>query len=422
MEGDRCDQDHFAESVLNALRKDGENREIEYDSGQFALLIKETDGSVCSILHLTNRYQDYLTLPPERQMDLVLEIARDHLEMRAFHFPDSFQEAAPHLLPCVDERTRYESYHLSLQIDNLGLDRGELNNLEFNKRKIPYLPMADCLGVSLVYDLPNCKVQITQQCLTEWKVELAEALAAAEENLQKITPSSFKPLFDGFYASEWSDTYDASRICLPSLMKGLRVQGEPVVMIVNRDVVFVTGSQDREGLEKLAYLTNKGLKELARPARTMPIVLSGTEWAPLELRPEEVSFDAFRWWHNLKAMVEQDSYEEQSMLLSRWFEKTGEKTNLPKVEVVEDQESRLMFSLFTWAKTGPSLVPKTSLVALPHQHLDIPDKNIFIYPFEKIQQAAGDELAPTPLYPPRYRVQEMPRFRGLKESLGDDLN
>ena len=52
---------------------------------------------------------------------------------------------------------------------------------------------------------------------------------------------------------------------------------DPIAMVPNRDTLFIAGSDDPEGLEMMADLTEKSLEE-PRPMMSTALRLDGDEW------------------------------------------------------------------------------------------------------------------------------------------------
>lgn len=117
----------------------------------------------------------------------------------------------------------------------------------------------------------------TQSCGI-WGITFYEAYETAYTNLIE-TEAAFTTIEDHTYMSSTGDNYDASRMLIPELIAELKVLGEPVVMVPNRDRLFVTGSEDPEGLATMVLLAEHALTQ-PRPMTGIAMMWNGEEWSP----------------------------------------------------------------------------------------------------------------------------------------------
>src|SRR5947209_12413605 len=103
-------------------------------------------------------------------------------------------------------------------------------------------------------------VSISNQQLRDWGISYYEALEIARANLEQ-TPSTYAKIGEGCYAFATGDSYDACRLLLPSRMAELRVTGEMVAMVPNRDTLLVAGTEDDLSLKIMADLAEKALED-----------------------------------------------------------------------------------------------------------------------------------------------------------------
>src|SRR6202011_4912262 len=119
--------------------------------------------------------------------------------------------------------------------------------------EIPEYEVGSHLVASLAYDLPQAMVSVSKERLEKWGVTYYEALEIARENLEQ-TPFTYAEIGKGCYAFATGDSYDACRLLLPSRVEQLRVTGDLIAMVPNRDSLLVTGSDDAQGLKIMVEL------------------------------------------------------------------------------------------------------------------------------------------------------------------------
>lgn len=181
-------QDKFARMMTTAIRQAGREGPIEYDRAEFRLLLGTGESETC--FFLSNAYQDYCNAPRRLRREILhryAEIWGTEQEKPS----DRFDEARTKLLPKVRDRFWFQSVRLKQQ----ALGSNQLDN--------PERLLGDHLTVSLVYDLPNTMMTVSQEQLDTWGVTLEEGLLAARDNMWNISNESFVEVAPGVYVSPW---------------------------------------------------------------------------------------------------------------------------------------------------------------------------------------------------------------------------
>jgi hypothetical protein len=184
----------------------------------------------------------------------------------------------------------------------------------------PYRPLAEHLGIGLVYDLPASMCQIQQHSLDRWQTTFDEAYQIACENLREITKHTLKAVAPGVWLSPWRDNYDPSRMLLIDYIRHHAVAGDPVVMVPNRDTLLLTGSHDSVGLEKLVELAETAF-EHPRPLSGIAFqVTDDDEWVPFLPAPQHPRYKKYRL---LQIKSFGPDYGDQQAALNELHQKTG---------------------------------------------------------------------------------------------------
>jgi Protein of unknown function (DUF1444) len=378
----------FARLIAAELRKAGEPLKFRYDAEEFRLV---TEGEQSFQVNLSNTYHEYLATPLGQRKRALARFIRSWIESRK-GIPDEFEDASHDLLPGVRNRSTFELFKLQVVAEGgSGYDW-------------PYRPLADYYGAGLIYDLPHAMSQINGQQLERWGVEFDEAMDVALDNLRQLSTSGLVPVANGVWQSPWRDNYDASRILLVDLITACDVDGDPVVMVPNRDTLLVAGSYDPVGLTLMAELAEKVLQQ-PRPIHAMPLRLEyGTWWAYL---PPEDHPAAQRFKKLVIGSLGQD-YGEQKGLLDTLHQKMSEDIFVASYSAVQNRETGRLASYCMWARGVESLLPRTDVVHLFDMDRPEGQKIVASAVWERVAEIVGELLEPVDVYPERYRVRSFP--------------
>lgn len=113
-------------------------------------------------------------------------------------------------------------------------------------------PYNDQLVIVYAEDLPEGFKYLTKKDFDSIGISADSLHELALENFYKQVPNIEKYSNDGRYMLGAGGNYEASLILLPSLwMDDCPVDGDFVVAIPNRDLIFITGSKNKAGLDTL---------------------------------------------------------------------------------------------------------------------------------------------------------------------------
>ena len=262
-------KDEFAQTIIELAQKAHGPLELTYDQEQFRIIVGDPE-EFTNQFNLVNVYEEYISAGPLHRRTLLNGYVMMLLEHPAQAIPDTFREAQPNLLPRVRERSYHGITQLQLQVE--GLEYAEA----------AHRVLSDHLLVELAFDLPESITTITQAALEEWGVGLDIALDVAVENLAEGGDGGFDSPQSGVYVSAWHDNHDASRLVLIDLIRSLNVKGDHAAMVPHRDVLVVTGSEDVDGLAKMAELAEAATSD-TRFMTAIPVRLQWDEWVPFRL-------------------------------------------------------------------------------------------------------------------------------------------
>ncbi len=122
-----------------------------------------------------------------------------------------------------------------------------------------YEEMNPDLVVVYAEDSPKNIRYLTPKDLEKAQIDRKELRALACENLKRILPKIERHGANGTYMFTAGGDYETSLLLFDSIWTDIEkdVHGEIVVAIPTRDVLLVTGSEDRDGLERIKKSVNQ---------------------------------------------------------------------------------------------------------------------------------------------------------------------
>jgi hypothetical protein len=338
----KLSRDKFARMVADAIRQAGETVTIEYDAKEFRL---HTQGEESRMFNLRNVYDEYCAAHRSHRSVVLGNIVKSWFSDRK-ELPTDFEDVHPDLLPAVRNRSYYEISQLEIKAKGMP---------EF---AWPYRILAEHLGISLVYDLPEAIFQLQDHHFEKWRVTFDDALQAAHKNLLEMSQNAFESPAPGVWQSPWRDNHDASRLVLADLIRDLPVRGDPIAMLPNRDTLLVTGSDDEDGIGHLAEMADEASQN-PRPLTNIAFRLDGTSWVPFLPEPGSPHFD------RMKLLFVQSlgqDYADQKVALDALHAINGEDIFVASFSARRQNETGEVSSYCVWSDGVDALLPHADQV------------------------------------------------------------
>ena len=254
----------FAEMVVEYLKSNLDSSiNVCHDHHENSISCYRDSNSLGTLV-LDNIYHDYLEADPQDQAQMLNRWASF---FTLDHEPDSdFDNVKSRLLPSLRPNSAFPPLFYSMGQEHFTVT--------------PY-----CWDHSTVLCIDNedFTTIANNENIAAWGRTMEELNALAMRNLLGITPEAeFMMIAPGVYIGGWCDTYDSSRLMLTDLFGLLEMNGDPVAIIGSKETIFVTGSQDLDGL---ADLLKFGLMacDNPRPLHGLPIVLQNGKWERFDL-------------------------------------------------------------------------------------------------------------------------------------------
>ena len=380
-------RDQFAGHLIAAIRKAGNAGSIDYDPHSFRL---SEDG--LPRLNLANAYSEYCLEPESRREALVKRWANTWFLSR-LPLPDTYVKAAHALLPVVRER-----HYLNTSPHDI----------------LPNRLLSEHHVALLAFDQPETISTIPQEYLDKWGVDFDQAYQKCLENLGPISPLlGFTRQCPGFYASNYDDNYDTSRIVLPELFSGLDLRGDPVVMALNRSTLLVTGADDQDGLSAMAQFATH-IVDHPRFRSGIPLRLVDSHWETYRPANDHPSIRLFKtlWFRtmSLACLRQRDALKERC-------QKEGIDVFVANYLEAPREPASEYGSCCVWSEGVPSLLPRTDFVCLLSSEFRLrvsettyvadADQPVTVT-WEILQKTVGDLMEPLDVYPARYHVPNFP--------------
>src|SRR5262249_37890876 len=117
------------------------------------------------------------------------------------------------------------------------------------------------LDIVLMYDFGQHMTGVTADAADPWGQTLDAIVDRARANPAALGRPSWEHLGDGLLQIPSDVTFEESFILVDPVWKTLEVQGDPVVAIPNRGVLFATGSDNPAGLARLIEAAQSHMQE-----------------------------------------------------------------------------------------------------------------------------------------------------------------
>jgi len=390
-------KDKFAQLMMRAMRATNAPEPIVYDPAQFSLKLGQGQQNT---VFLFNAYEEYVRAPRGSREKILRSYAG--LSATPKTHEHDYESARPILLPKLRERFYHQSVRLMQQTQD------QQKSLPF-----PHRVFSDDLTLELVCDYPDIVGTVSQKALDSWNTSFDDAMAVAKENLWRKSNAAFEKLGPNLYVSPWKDTHDASRLFLHDLIWQLPVKGDHVAMVPNRNVLLVTGSEDEDGLLKMARAAEKVMQD-PRPMSGIAVRLDKARWVPFLPPPSRSDF----WPLKCVAMKSRArDYAEQCRGLNDAFAKSGRDVFVAAQTLMQQSNGR-MWTWTSWVDgITDALMPEADWFCFGRMGPDRKPVRLGFVPSQEIHAKLSDHLQPTDHYPVRYQVRTFPtqaQLAGLK--------
>ncbi len=310
--------------------------------------------------------------------------------------PPTLEQALPWVLPKVRPRFLYEAVHL----------RAGTPGPEFR-------PLAGILAVSLVLDLPDRELDVGAAELAAWNVDFDRLMQRARSNLlARGGEEGFQQEGPGRYRSTWRDNLDGSRMLLPGILQRLRLEGDPVVLLPDRDTLMVVGSEEPYALRLALEAALACLDEAPGSLNGCPLRLRHYQWEPFRPLREHPARPLLTQMERRRLMEE---YASQKALLDLRHGAAGQAITVAPLRLALTPAGEPA-SFTVWSPAmGEAWLPQADQVRLDWELGG--ERGRAWVPWTRAQERLGPLLEPVGLFPERYRFKQPPQTRQLESLL-----
>lgn len=384
-------RERFAKLMEAELRAGGVAAPIRFDAKTFMLHV---EGDKTQDLYLGNALAEYLSAPASERRGILQKYAGSV----AFVEEPSLEEVREILLPRVRQRVYYHANAFRMAEAGASMT------------PFPHLVVSEHLGVSAVIDYPDRIQESFEDPVKRWGIPIEELLRIGSENLSERSQEPFRELAPGCWQSPWRDNHDSSRLFLTNMIRSLRVKGNHVAMVPNRDTLLVTGSEDDGGLAVMAGIAAKEYGE-NRAISGIAVKLDGDKWSPFMVAQGHPAFVILR---ELQYRTVQSDYADQTNALIEWHEKNELDVFCAALQVYQNDEG--FRSVAAWSHGISTLLPLADEIAFfafgPGEK---PQGKPLIRAWDEVSRVIGHRMKINDMYPYRYLVESFPSKKELKE-------
>lgn len=271
-------------------------------------------------------------------------------------------------------------------------------------------PLSDDLVELVVFDGPDSMQYLNEDHLADWGKTADEVFLQGRKQLAARSKEPFESPAPGVWESPWADNHDTGRAVLFATLRKLKVKGDPVLFLPQRDHLLVTGSNDVDGLLAVADLVSERL-ELPRSNSGRGWRLSKQGLVPFIPAAKDELLTALR-----VAAQAQDA-NEQKKALDEKYTQDGTDIFVGTTLFTEDDDG-VQRTYCVWTKGAETLMPRADFIVFIDLDLPEEDRLVAAAPWDSVVKKLDSEIVPDDsFWPRRYKVTTFPDKRTLK-SLG----
>jgi hypothetical protein len=310
----------------------------------------------------------------------------------------------------VDERMREVPKLWTLAQKNIYpvlRSRFDLMTLEIANRgtetKLPQRAAVRWFGdveLRIAYDFGPHTSPVDQATAETWGVPFAVLRERAQQNMNALPRPRWVPVADGVFQIESDASYEESMVLRADVWRDLPVQGDKVMIPMNRGVLLGAGAQDAEHIVNLLRSAREALQNRPWPLEPTIVTRRGED-----LCPYDVPAGASAAWRALMTLASAGVYKDQQDALQQHL---GEQVFVATFGMLAKNDAPdALTSYCTWTQNVVTWLPLADVVAfnkvLPNEQYD----RAFV-PWEAVVKICGHYMRAQQEDPPRWLVSEFP--------------
>ncbi|MBN1764644.1 MAG: DUF1444 family protein [Sedimentisphaerales bacterium] len=261
--------DEFTEIFCRELKSLDNTLSIEVRA-ELEIKVINQDGRERTI-YLYNAYQKYQSVP-EQLNDIIGWYARSLIETAPENTPISIE--IDHVVPVV------KSIDYPIALKSSLIESG----YEADKLDLYYEKINEVLVVLYAINSDNKIKFLSEEEVDSLGISREQLRLETIKNMRRILPEIGVHWGEGVYMVMAGGIWEANLILLDSLWtrENFKVQGDFVVAIPSQDLLFVTGSEHTDIIDRFRIIAKKGFNENSYPITEELFIRREGEWIVLE--------------------------------------------------------------------------------------------------------------------------------------------
>lgn len=375
----------FVKEYIAALRRSGEQRTVEFNDKEFALSIKGADGKIANVRNLANCFRDYEAASAGERQAIIDKYVR---AMVVPPLPSDWPSVRSMIRPVVKDRWAADLAYLHQRV--LSPTMAE---------PIPFQPLTSDLAIFPVLDLPESMKAVMAKDLRDWGVGADQVMETALHNFKTANVANPFKAAGRLQVAQVGDAYDATRLLLTEQISALRLQGHPVALAADRELLMVAGASDVAALGDMVTLALKRFKDGQRPVSGRPVELVEGIWRDFD-PPASVAV-AFG---QLRRFMDHGRYDTQGDLLRKDLVARAEDVFVAKYALGSKDKGITFESNVTWSDGIVTLLPEADQLVF----VQAASKTAHLCSWDRAAAVVARRMERTDHYPPRWKVSSFP--------------
>jgi hypothetical protein len=383
--------ERIAKRLIAEFRGLGETRRAEFNATEALVYLLDEEGKRVVTVNLHHLRRE-LAQAPKADHDAIYRRYGPGSLAVGDERAATFEEARGQLSILLKDATYPAFIELLNRVDH-GLERPD---------PLVWRPIAADVIACCISETKASLHFLTQHDLDRWQVDEAQVFAQAAANVRARDfeqGSSGKAIF--FNAP---DSFIAARILCVEKIRELPLRGLPVAVLPDRDSLFFVGSEDEEGLARMAALVARQLIEASRHISARPLVLTPEGWREFE-PPASVKV-AFG---NVARQSDSSNWEAYKQFLEKDLAARGEDVFVSPLDVWTKEGEDACFTSVLCTKGGETILPVADRV----NFFETKGEPIRVVLWPDVMRIMGPEMKKLDGMPERYRVNAFPTAERL---------
>ncbi|SDB85970.1 hypothetical protein [Paraburkholderia lycopersici] len=217
-------------------------------------------------------------------------------------------------------------------------------------------------NIVLGVDSHHTLMEVRQKHLESWGISFDDALDIAMNNLEAVSPIHFEGSREGVFRGGWLDYYDSSRLLLPDLFSRYGHFDDPVIVIPESGVIYITNKADKAAQLHMLNALQKHVNTTLKIVSTQ--MYHFVDGKPTEYKPEDNQLE-FKLAEINKPLF-QSYAQQQKKIVEDYLIETGNWAYFMSPMVVRAKEKDSIATVCCWSNDMECIFPEADIVTVTH--------------------------------------------------------